>query len=679
MTSKVPADIVKRAEQLRHEIDRHRYLYHVLDRPKISDVAYDSLFRELVEIEEQYPETTLKTSPTQRVGSKPLVAFAKVRHRVRQWSFDNVFSEDELKAWEERLQRFLDKEDISHRMPLVYDAEHKVDGLKIILRYENGMFVEGATRGDGIVGENITGNLKTIQSIPLSLPKKINIVVGGEAWIGREEFERINKIRKKAGEPLFANPRNAAAGSLRQLDPKIVAERRLNSFMYDIDLLDLRDEKITIPDTQIAKLLLLRELGFKVNQRYRLCKNLDEVISYYRTWQSKHDSQAYEMDGVVVKINDISLQEVLGYTAKAPRFAIAYKFPAEQATTVIENIALQIGRTGVLTPVAHLTPVLVAGSTVSRATLHNEDEIRRLDVRVGDTVIIQKAGDVIPDIISVLKDLRTGKEKPYTFPKRVPECDGDGKIERVPGQVAWRCVNRNSFAQQKRKLYHFVSKHAFDIDGLGPRIIDLLVEEGLVSSYDDIFTMKVGDLTGLPGFADTAITNLLESIDTARTVTLARFLIGLSIEHVGEETAHALAAHFDSLEKIRNSSREELEEIEGVGDTVADSLYQWFRDKTNRAFIQRFVKQVTIVAPARNVSHRIFADKSIVLTGTLVSMARDEAKEKIRERGGSISSSVSAETDFVVVGKDPGSKYEKAKKIGVSILTEEEFVRRLRH
>ncbi len=511
----------ERAKKLRVVIDRHRYLYHVLDRPDITDEAYDSLMEELRTIEEEFPDLQTPDSPTQRIGGEPRTSFKKVTHETRQWSYDDVFSHDGLLRWEARAKRFIEDNSQLKKETLSFCIELKIDGLKIILTYKKGLFVRGATRGNGVVGEDITENLKTIQSIPLSLNKEIDVSVVGEAWMKKDELLRINKERGKNDELPFANTRNAAAGSLRQLDPKIAASRRLDSFIYDIDTIG----GLPMPKTQEGELKLLEELGFKVNPHYGVFENIAGIESYYQKWIDKKDREQYGIDGIVIKINSRAIQEALGYTGKSPRWGVAYKFPAEQVTTVVEDIVLQVGRTGVLTPVAHLRPVLVAGSVVSRATLHNEDEIKRLDVRVGDTVVLQKAGDVIPDIVSVIKDLRTGKEKPYVFPKTVPDCGGP--IERIPGQAAYRCVNKNSFAQKRRKFYHFVSRHAFDISGMGPKIIDALLDSNLIASYDDIFTLKKGDLLVLTRFGEKSVDNLLTSIEKARIVERSKFIVAL--------------------------------------------------------------------------------------------------------------------------------------------------------
>ncbi len=664
----IPIKTKKKITALRDEIIRHQDLYHTKDEPEISDEAYDSLVRELIVFEEEYPELK-KESPVDRVGGGVIESFEKVEHKVRQWSFDNVFSEGELYAWEKRIRRYLEKE-ITLKDKIVYSAEHKIDGLKVILEYKNGKLVRGATRGDGVTGEDVTHNLKAIKSIPLTLSKPINIIAVGEAWMSHKDFEKINKERLKSGEQLFANARNVAAGSLRQLDSSVVAKRKLDTFFYDIDFIEGDIEK---PKTQIKELELLKELGFKTNPHYKECASVEDIFAYYKKWVSKKKSLPYEVDGVALKVNNIALQEALGYTAKSPRFGVAFKFPAQQVTTVVEGIVLQIGRTGVLTPVAHLKPVRVAGSQVSRATLHNEDEIKRLDVRIGDSVIIQKAGDVIPDIVSVLVALRTGKERRFIFPTHVSLCGGDGRIERVLGQSAYRCVDRNSFELQKQKFYYFVSKKAFNIEGLGPQIIDRLLDEGLVSSYDDIFTLEEGDISALDRFEETSARNLIQAIKKASKVSLARFLISLSIDQVGEETAHDLANHFYSLKKIQSAQLQELENISGIGNVVAESIYMWFKNSSNRDMLRRLLEHVELIEGVKNKGGK-FSGNTFVLTGSLQELTRDEAHDKIRELGGSVSSSVSKNTDYVVVGLEPGTKYNKAKDLGVKIITEKDFI-----
>ena len=667
--------IKQRVENLHKIIEKHNHLYYVLDKPEIEDSAYDSLIKELIELEEKYPELITSDSPTQRVGGEPLKEFKKVEHKISQWSFNDAFSEEDMLDFDKRVKRFLKNE-----KNIEYTCELKIDGLKIVLEYKKGVLVQAATRGDGITGEDVTNNIKTINSVPLKLLKPVDIIVEGEVWLGKSSFNKLNKERGKIGEALFANPRNAAAGTIRQLDPKIVAERKLDSFIYDVAFLRSHLRKFgpkgETLGTQKEELEFLQELGFKVNKNFKLCQNIEEVIDFWKKWGGKKDKEDYLIDGVVVKVNETKYQETLGYTGKAPRFAIAFKFKAEQVTTIVEDIVLQIGRTGVLTPVAHLRPVLVAGSTVSRATLHNEDEIKRLDVRIGDTVILQKAGDVIPDIVSVLKDLRIGKEKVFVWPKFVSDCGERGEIERIEGQAAWKCKNKNSFIQKKRRLYHFVSKSAFDIENLGPKIIDALLNANLISTYDDIFTLKKGDLLALPRFAEKSVDNLLTSVEKAKNVTLSRLIISLSIPNVGEETAYLLAQNFQfSIFNFQKAKKEELEKIEGVGPIVAQSIIDWFDDKKNIKILDNLLKQIKNLNYESGIMNygKKLESKTFVLTGTLSNMSRDEAKGKIRALGGNISSSVSKETDFVVAGQNPGSKYENAQKLGVKILNEKEF------
>lgn len=672
--SSAPREVVARLKKLKETVEHHRYQYHVLDREEISPEALDSLKKELADIEAEYPELLTPDSPSQRVAGEPLPQFKKVPHKVTQWSFNDAFSEEDMRAFDERVRKGL-RAFYDHDVEPAYTCELKIDGLKIVFEYVAGALKTAATRGNGKVGEDVTANIRTIESVPLTLREPVDVIVEGECWLPKAQLKKINAERERAGEPVFANPRNAAAGSIRQLDPKIAAARKLDTFIYDLSKLDGRD----LPETQFEELQLLQKLGFKVNKHFMLAKNINEVISYWKEWEKKSKSQDYQLDGIVVKVNERKYQDALGYTGKAPRFAIAFKFAAEQVTTVVEDIRLQIGRTGVLTPVAHLRPVSVAGSVVSRATLHNEDEIQRLDVRVGDTVVIQKAGDVIPDIMKVLPEMRTGKEKPYKFPTHVPECAGEGedggRIERVPGQVAWRCVNKNSATQHRRKLYHFVSKHAFDIEHVGPRNIDVLLEHSLISDAADIFTLKRGDLLDLPRFAEKSVDNLLESVEKARKISLARFIISLSIPQVGEETAEDLAKHFRTLEKVRAASLEELTALNGVGPVVAGAVHTWFADKNNRKLLDELLREVTILRETRPAGAAgVFAGKTFVLTGTLETLSRDEAKARIKDRGGDVSSSVSANTSFVVAGAEPGSKFEKATELGVKILSEKEFI-----
>lgn len=670
MSRKIPSDVKDRLKKLKDALEKHRYLYHVADQPEISDEAYDALERELIAIEAEYPELVTPDSPTQRVSGTPLEAFKKVPHRVPQWSFNDAFTEDDIQEFDARTRRFL-KTHFGKDIAPVYTCELKIDGLKVVLEYEKGELKMAATRGDGKVGEDVTMNVRTIQAVPIRLRRSVDLIAEGEVWMSKKALEELNSLRAQKNEPLFANPRNAAAGSIRQLDPKIASARKLDNFVYDLAF-----SNEPLPETQKAELEFLRDLGFKVNPHFRLCKTVNEVVAYWKEWQSKKNSLGYLLDGVVVKVNDRRYQEALGYTGKAPRFGIAFKFPAEQVTTVVEDITLQVGRTGVLTPVAHLKPVLVAGSTVSRATLHNEDEIKRLDVRVGDTVILQKAGDVIPDIVKVVVEMRTGKEKPFVWPTHVPECGGDGRIERIPGQAAWRCVSKDSAVQHKRKLYHFVSKKAFDIEHLGPRNIDLLLEHNLISSFDDIFTLKRGDLLALPRFAEKSVDNLLESVEKARKVLFARLLVALSIPQVGEETANDLANHFGKIEKLRRAAFGDLQNIYGVGDVVARSVVDWFADKRNQKMLDSLLSHITVIPPKKKSAEELpLTGKTFVLTGTLETISREEAEQKIRDLGGNPSGSVSKNTSYVVVGENPGSKLQKAEELGVPILNEEDFLK----
>ncbi len=702
--STAPQDIQERVLKLRKSIEHHRYNYHVLDIEEISAEALDSLKRELAELEEKYPELVTTDSPTQRVAGKPLEQFEKVEHKVPQWSYNDAFTPEDMVEFDLRVKRFIKDafgEVGTSKIPNpTYVCELKIDGLKVVLEYVDGELVTAATRGDGKVGENVTLNVRTIQSVPLKLSKPVSIITEGEVWLSKKNFEILNALQEKNGEVLYANPRNVAAGTIRQLDPRIVAERKLDTFIYDIASLGNDNDRALVkkgasasaemkePSTQLEELEILKELGFKVNTHAKFCKDIQEVISFWNQWKDKSKKQDYWIDGVVVKVNEVKYQKAIGYTGKAPRFGIAFKFPAEQVTTIVEDIKLQVGRTGVITPVAHLKPVEVAGTTVSRATLHNQDEIERLDVRIGDTVVLQKAGDVIPDIVRVLTELRPKSAKKYQFPTHVAECGGDGSIERIPGQVAYRCVFRGGASEHRRKLYHFVSKKCFNIDGLGPKQIDAFLEANLISTYDDIFTLKKGDLLALPRFAEKSVQNLLEAIEKAKTVSLARFIFSISIDHVGEETAEDLANHFGTFTNFfetvtmqdKEVAKQQLSAIYGIGDVVALSIVQWFSNLDNLYQIQRLLEYVDVhdVVKKGNAStNEKIARKTFVLTGTLESMSRDEAKELIKERGGEVSSSVSKNTDYVLAGAEAGSKLAKAEELGVTVLTEEEFKKML--
>ncbi len=651
-----------RLVKLRELINYHRYQYHVLDRQEISSEALDSLKDELVKLESVWPDLVTPDSPSQRVAGEPLPAFKKIKHQVAQWSFNDAFTPEDLQAFHERIIKVL-----GH--PPTYTTELKIDGFKIVLTYERGVLKTAATRGDGQVGEEVTANIKTIESVPLRLTREVDVVVEGEIWLAKKNFARLNKERAREGEEAYANPRNVAAGAIRQLDPTMVAKRELDSFVYDLARADF-----PLPENQCAELELLRDLGFKVNPYFRHCVSITEVLSYWQAWQKKVDTLPYQLDGVVVKVNERVAQERLGYTGKAPRFAVALKFRAEEATTILDDIVLQVGRTGVITPVAHLRPVFLAGSTVSRATLHNEDEIKRLDVRLGDTVIVRKAGDVIPDIVRMLPELRTGKEKIFTFPTQLEACGGP--IERIPGEVAYRCVDKNSFAQFKRRLYHFTSRIAFDIRGLGPKIIDLLLEHQLVAEFADFFTLARGDLLNLPRFAEKSADNLLQAIEARRQITLARFLVALSINHLGEETAELLANRFRSLEAVGQATVEELEQVEGIGPVVAQSVFTWFRDRGYSKILTRLLKEVVVlsVSAVPGSTVKPLSGQTFVLTGTMVSLTRQQAKAAIKRLGGQVAATVSAKTAYLVAGGEPGSKLTRAQSLGVTIIDEPRFL-----
>jgi len=663
----IPRHIQERYKKLKEAVNRHRHLYYVQEMPEIADSAYDELEQELISIEEQHPTLVSPDSPTQRVGGQPETSFKKVLHKVAQWSFNDAFVPDDIHDFDARVRRML-----GGKTP-TYTLELKIDGLKIVLTYEKGILKTAATRGDGVVGEDVTHNVRTILSVPLQLERPVDIIVEGEVWMSERVLKEINKSRLKSGEPEFANPRNAAAGTIRQLDPKVAAQRKLDTFIYDV----ARTSE-PLPKTQYEELQYLQNLGFKVNKHFMRAGSVEEILSYWQKWQKKSKAEGYWIDGVVIKVNEHESQQELGFTGKAPRFAVAFKFPAEQVTTVVEDIVLQVGRTGVLTPVAHLRPVLVAGSVVSRATLHNEDEIRRLDVRVGDTVVLQKAGDVIPDIVRVLIELRPKGSKPYRWPERVAECGGDGKIERIPGQAAWRCVDKGSFAVMRRKLRYFASRGALNIEGLGPSTVDALLEHGLVVHIDDFFTLREGDVLELEGFAEVSAKKLIDSIQkVANGVQFSKLLTGLSLPHVGEETAILLAQNFKTIDELSAANAGELEAIDGIGPIVAQALAEWFAEKENKELIKKLKKVLAIKNPEASLRDKKLplGGKTFVLTGTMEGMSRDEAKAKIRAQGGDVSSSVSAKTDYVVAGEEAGSKLGKAQALGVKVITEGEFLK----
>jgi len=668
--------VKERIEKLRQEINHHRYLYHVLDKQEISDAALDSLKHELDELERKFPELITPDSPTQRVGGKPLDEFKKVQHKSPMLSLTDAFLFEEIQDWETRNKKLLPLE-----TKLDYYAELKIDGLAVALIYKKGILWKGATRGDGKIGEDVTENLKTIEAIPLrvnlenfsqSIQKKVaeELEVRGEIFMKKADFDQLNEIQEKNKQPKFANPRNAAAGSIRQLDPKITASRKLSFMAYSL-VTDLGQK------THQESHELLEALGFRAGTNLnQYCPDLQAVEKYHSEVNKKRNSLPFWIDGIVININDQQTFGRLGVVGKAPRGAIAYKYPAEQATTVVEDIQVQVGRTGALTPVAHLKPVRVAGSTVARATLHNEDEIKRLDVRIGDTVIIQKAGDIIPDVVKVLSKLRTGKEKKFKMPVTCPICGS--KVIRRTGEVAYYCSNKNCFAIQKEKIYHFVSKKAFDIEGLGPKIIDQLLENNLIKDVSDIFSFTASDLEPLERFAEKSAANIIEAVEKAKKITLARFIYALGIRHVGEETAIDLANHFRTISRLQKASFDDLNKIYEIGEVVARSISDFFRDNRNLQLIARLLNQGIKIKEPEVRKKTAASGKAFVVTGTLPSLSREEAKTKIREAGGKAASSVSPSTDFVIAGDNPGSKYEKAKKLGVKIISEKELLNLLK-
>ncbi len=655
----------KRIEKLKAVISYHRYLYHVLNKQEISDAALDSLKHELYKLEQQYPDLITPDSPTQRVAGKPLKEFKKVRHKTPMLSLEDIFSEQELKDWEKYLKRLLPGATFD------YFCEPKIDGFAVSLIYKNNILIQGSTRGDGKIGEDVTQNLKTIESIPLklkttsqikTLPQEIE--VRGEVYMEKKDFEKFNEKRKLLGEQTYANPRNLAAGSIRQLDPKLAASRPLKFLAYDIAS-DLGQE------THSQEHQILLSLGFKTDPGKK-CKNLEEVQDYWKDMSQKRKKLTFQIDGIVINVNNNSLFKKLGIAGKSPRAARAFKFSPEQATTIIENVKFQIGRTGAITPVALLKPVKIGGTTVSRATLHNEDEIKRLGVKIGDTVIVERAGDVIPAVKKALPELRDGNEKEIQMPTTCPVCRT--RLIKPEGEAVLRCPNKNCFAVKREWLEHFVSRKGFNIEGLGPKIINKLLEKNLIWSPCDFFRLAKGDLAPLENFAEKSDENLIQAIQKSKTIPLSRFIYALGIRFVGEETAIDLAQYFGSLKKISRASKQELSAVPNIGPRVSNSIFNWFREKNNQKLIADLISiGVKILAPAK-ISQKL-SGKTFVLTGTLNSMTREEAKNKIRFLGGNVSNSVSQKTTFLIAGKNPGeAKTKKAKKLGVKIIHEKEFL-----
>ncbi len=653
-------------EELRKKINYHNYRYYVLNSPEISDIEYDSLMRKLQELEKTFPEFIITTSPTQRVGAVPLEKFGTVIHKIPMLSLSNAFNEQEVIEFDKRIKKFLgtDKE-------IEYVAEPKIDGLAVSLSYENGEFKLGSTRGDGFTGEDITQNLKTIKSIPLKLiegsellPKKLEI--RGEVYMSKLAFKKLNRGRERNGESLFANPRNAAAGSLRQLDAKITTQRELNTFCYGIG--EVTGKKF---DTQWEILNKLSKWGIRVNPDIKKCLNIKETIEFHKQLEDKKERLDYEIDGVVFKVNKIVLQKKLGEISRSPRWAIAYKFDPSQETTRIKDIKVQVGRTGALTPVAILEPAEVGGVIISRATLHNQDEINRKDVRIGDTVIVQRAGDVIPEVVSVIKSKRQGNERPFKIPDRCHICGS--KVSRDPDEAVSRCINISCQARLKEAIKHFASKSAMDIEGLGNKIVEQLTNEGLIKNISDIYNLKIENLLKLERFAQKSAQNLIDSINKSKKATLPKFIYALGIRHVGEHIARVLAENFLSLDKLMKEDEDELLQINEIGPKVAVSITSFFKNKKSAQLIDSLLKSGIIYSEVKPKVKDRLKGKIFVFTGTLKEFTRDQAKEKVEQFSGKISSSVSSNTDYVVEGGESGSKLDKAKKLGVKIISEAEF------
>ena len=665
-TRKAPT-VNKEILELRDEIRRHEELYYVNDNPEISDSEYDTLLARLQQLEEQHPELITTDSPTQRVGGRPAEGFPEVVHRRPMLSLENTYNIEELVAFDQRCQRLAEGRQVE------YVAELKIDGVSISLQYEADVLARGVTRGDGRIGEEVTQNARTIRSVPLRLRAKSTpgpeIEVRGEVFIPRRVFERTNAEREEQGEPRFANPRNAAAGTLRQLDSKAVAKRGLDMFAYDL----IAGERKPFP-THWEALDWMEAAGFRVNPFRERCESIAAVIDFCNRMETKRDDLDYEIDGLVVKVNSTKLQDEFGTTAKAPRWAVAYKYPARQATTQVLAIVVQVGRTGALTPVANLEPVLLAGTTVSRATLHNADEVKRLGVRIGDWVLIEKGGEVIPKVLKVIESKRTGAEKPFRMPRKCPVCGGE--ISKVEGEVVSRCVAADCPAQLKGKLLHFASRRAMRIEGLGGSLVDQLVEKGMLRDFGDLYSLTLEDVAGLERMAKKSAANLLAQIEASKTRDLPNLVYALGIRHVGDRTAGLLARHFGSLAALSKAGVEELDDIPEIGLTVAESVRDWFDDAGNAELCERLQAAGVQTTLARNANQQVderFANKQFVLTGTLASFTRDEAKALIEARGGRVMSSVSKKTDFVIAGEEAGSKLEKASELGVAVLDEPAF------
>lgn len=667
-----------RIEKLKEKIKKLNYKYFVLDESEVGEPVRDSLKKELIALESQFPEFITPDSPTQRVGSTLSGRFREIPHKSPKMSLSDVFSAEEIREWYGRIQKLTTK-------PIEFVCELKIDGLNITIQYEKGLYVRALTRGNGKVGEDVTHSVKTIESIPLKLNKEADLEVSGEVYLSKKSFEELNNAQITKNLQQFANPRNAAAGSIRQLDPSIAASRKLDMFFYHMDhTVQSRINTLQNINTQESVLEKLKQLGLKICPHYEKFSSIDEVLKYCEKWTKKRDSLPYEIDGVVIKVNDLEQQKTMGFTAKAPRYAVAYKFPAAQVSSRILDIILQVGRTGAITPVAVMTPTLVAGSTVSRATLHNEDEIDKKDIRIGDTVIIQKAGDVIPEVVEVLKDLRTGHEKNFHFPKNCPVCNSS--IIRKAGEAAYYCSNKSCYAREKEGIIHFVSKKAFDIDGLGEKVVNQLLETGLIQDAADIFLLKPEDIMNLKLFKEKRANNLFTSIEKSKTISLERFLFAMGIRYLGEQSSYDLARFIvvnhkskekfsihDLISDMKSLSIEEIKNVDGIGDKIGATLHEWFNNEKNRKYLEKLEKiNINFTINSLKSSGNL-AGKSFVITGTLSNYTREQAKDLIKKSGGKIHSSITKDTNFLVVGDSPGSKLKKARQLGVKLLTETEF------
>lgn len=651
----------KRMNELIDKINHYAHAYYVLDAPIIPDGEYDALFHELLALETEHPDLIDAHSPTKRVGAEPVDAFEKVTHEIPMLSLGNVFDKEEIKDFHRRVLEGLGVDEVS------YVCELKIDGLAVSLTYENGRFTQGSTRGDGQVGEDITSNLRTVKSVPLSMNETGRLEVRGEAFMPEASFEKLNKEREAAGDTVFANPRNAAAGSLRQLDPKIAASRNLDIFLYGYGTWGL--ENIA---THSGRLQLLSELGFKVNQEWRICSTIEEVIAYVEEWTEKRQNLSYGIDGIVIKVDRLDQQETLGFTARTPRWATAYKFPAMEAVTTLEDVELSVGRTGVVTPTAVLKPVFIDGSTVSRATLHNADQIRALDVRIGDTVILKKAGDIIPKVVRVIEEERTGDEKPYEMPKNCPACDTT--LIHLDDEVALRCMNPNCPAQLQEGLIHFVSRDAMNIDGLGERVVAQLYEASLVKSIDDLYRLEKEDLLPLERMGEKSVANLLTAIEASKKNSLEKLVFGLGIRHIGAKAAQILASHYETMAALQTATFEDLVSIDEIGEKMADAVVHFFQEEKVTHLITQLENlgvEMTYKGPKVEQSKEaLFADKTVVLTGKLTEFTRREIKELIEAQGGKVTGSVSGNTDLVIAGEAAGSKYDQAVELQIEIWDE---------